>query len=277
MLGKLLKHEFRATGRTMLPIYGAVAALAVLGNLSIRLIDVTNSVFLRLLFIVVIVFFAIGVIAAAVMTAVMMISRFYRNLLKEQGYLMHTLPVTIHSQIWSKLIVSLVWFAATFLVVWLVILLTGLIQSGTELGKIFSGSLGWADFRQALAAEGIWPGHLTLLALEFLGNAIVACLLTCLHFYAAMTLGHMFTKNKVLLSIVFFVAISFLFNLIGTGYGIAALENQADGWAHGLQSAAEGIPLLHSIACQALGLQLAEGALLYIATVLGLKKGLNLA
>ena len=36
MLGKLLKHEFRATGRTMLPALGAVLALAVLANFSIR-------------------------------------------------------------------------------------------------------------------------------------------------------------------------------------------------------------------------------------------------
>ena len=27
MLGKLLKHEFRATGRTLLPVIGAVLAL----------------------------------------------------------------------------------------------------------------------------------------------------------------------------------------------------------------------------------------------------------
>lgn len=274
MLGKLLKHEFRATGRTMLPIYGAVAALAVLGNLSIRLIDAANSVFLRLLFIVVIVFFVIGVIAAAVMTAVMMISRFYRNLLKEQGYLMHTLPVTVHGQIWSKLIVSLVWFAATFFVVWLVILLTGLIQSGTELGDILASFPSRAELRAALAAEGLRPRDLTLIAAELLVHAVIAGLLTCLHFYAAMSLGHMFPKSKVFLSVVFFVAISFLFDLIGSGYGYIVVSNQT----FSPQTLAESLSFLHRLlTLHGLTLQFFKGALLYIATVFGLKKGLNLA
>ena len=36
MLGKLMKHEFRATARIMLPVMGAMVALALLANLSIR-------------------------------------------------------------------------------------------------------------------------------------------------------------------------------------------------------------------------------------------------
>ena len=33
MLGKLLKHEFKATARTMLPMFGVVVLLSVLANL----------------------------------------------------------------------------------------------------------------------------------------------------------------------------------------------------------------------------------------------------
>ena len=127
MLGKLLKHEFRATGRLMLPALGAVLVLAVLANFSIRFIQVTDSTFLAILFGLVIGAFGIGMIAAAVMTLVLMILRFYRNLLRDEGYLMHTLPVSVHELVWSKLIVSLVWFAVTGLVICLVVILTALI------------------------------------------------------------------------------------------------------------------------------------------------------
>ena len=108
MLGKLLKHEFRATGRLMLPALGAVLALAVLANFSIRFIQVTDNTFLTILFGLVIAAFVIGMVAAAVMTLVLMILRFYRTLLRDEGYLMHTLPVNVHELVWSKLIVSLV-------------------------------------------------------------------------------------------------------------------------------------------------------------------------
>ena len=41
MLGKLLKHEFRATARTMLPMFGVVLVLSLLANLSFaRIADI---------------------------------------------------------------------------------------------------------------------------------------------------------------------------------------------------------------------------------------------
>ena len=39
MLGKLLKYEFRATGRVMLPFLGGLLVLALAANLGIRLIN----------------------------------------------------------------------------------------------------------------------------------------------------------------------------------------------------------------------------------------------
>ena len=38
MLRKLLKHEFRATGRIMLPVIGILLATSVAANLSLRLL-----------------------------------------------------------------------------------------------------------------------------------------------------------------------------------------------------------------------------------------------
>ena len=42
-----------------------------------------------------------------------MLQRFYQNLLGTRGYIMFTLPASVHQQVWSKLIVSAVWFIAT--------------------------------------------------------------------------------------------------------------------------------------------------------------------
>lgn len=278
MLSKLLKHEFRATGRTMLPIYGAVVVLALLANLSIRLLDTTNNTVLSILFFLVIAAFVIGIIAAAVMTTVVMISRFYRNLLKEQGYLMHTLPVSVHGQIWSKLIVSFVWFLVTFLVIWLVILLTALVQSGTNLGEIFIQFPTWAEIRDGLAELGIRSGDIWLLIVEILAAAILGCLVLCLHFYAAMALGHMFAKDKVLLSIVFFVAISFVFNLFSSGFGIHFMVDlDAGDYAQQFEAAASALAFLRRTMLYGLLISAAQGAVLYVATALGLKRGLNLA
>lgn len=274
MLGKLLKHEFRATGRTMLPIYGAVLVLAVLANISGRLMDRAAGSFLHILFGLIIAAFVIGIIAAVIMTAVLMIKRFYTNYLKDEGYLMHTLPVSVHALVWSKMIVSVVWFAATFVMIWLVILLTVFIQSGTNLAEIFADFPGWKVICAELAKHGIRSGDLWLLGAEALLAAIVGGLLTCLHFYAAMSLGHMFSRDKILLSIVFYVAISFVLSTVSTLYGMgraAVFENMT------LETAAQTVRFVQALLGELLLVETAQAALLYLATVLGLKKGLNLA
>ena len=114
MLGKLLKHEFRATGRILLPLMGAVIVLALLANGSMTMLAngmadssaAAKFTGLRILLILIVVMFFIGIVTMAVMTVVLMVSRFYRNLLKDEGYLMFTLPVSTHELVWAKLIVS---------------------------------------------------------------------------------------------------------------------------------------------------------------------------
>ena len=276
MLSKLLKHEFRATGRTMLPVYAAVVVLAVLANFSLRVLDMDKGPLLNIFFGLIVAAFVICVIAAAVMTLVMMIKRFYSNYLRDEGYLMHTLPVSVHELVWSKMIVSVVWFAATFVVIWLVILLTVLFQTGTDLAQFFAGFPSLAEIREILAEAGIRSGDLWLLGLEFLFAVVVGGLFTCLHFYAAMSLGHMFSKDKILLSIVFFVAISFVLSMATTGYGsvrfIRFEANPTD-----LENVREALRFAKAILGEMLLIELVQSALLYVATVLGLKRGLNLA
>ena len=275
MLGKLLKHEFRATGRTLLPVIGAVLALCVLANISIRILNVTDSTFVTILFGLIVSFFVLSIFVAAVMTTVVMVMRFYRNLLRDEGYLMHTLPVSVHELVWSKLIASFVWFLVTGLVIWLVILLTVLIQTGTDLGEFFAGFPSWAEIREAMARAGIRSGDIWAIGLEVLAAGILGGLTACLHFYAAMSMGHMFAKDKILLSVVFFVAISFLFSILNTGYGsLVAVGGITDG---DFETFTQGIRVVQSFVLRILGLQAIQAAVLYAATVLSLKKGLNLA
>ena len=113
MLGKLLKHEFRATGRIMLPLIGAELLLSVLAGLSVRGLDrIQNMNFLGVTYVMTLIVFFLGLFAVGVVALVLMIQRFYRNLLRDEGYLSMTLPVSVDEHIWSKLIVSFVWFAA---------------------------------------------------------------------------------------------------------------------------------------------------------------------
>ena len=276
MLGKLMKHEFRATARIMLPVMGAMAALALLANLSIRGLagNLSDVPMLKILFTLIIIFFGAAVVATVVMSLVIMVSRFYRNLLKDEGYLMFTLPVSVHELIWSKLIVSLVWFLGTGLLIFLVMTLMALNLSHTNLQMILEQFPSWSEILGWLDQAGVRGQVITFLVQIVLGT-LIGIIALCLHFYGAMALGHMFSKDKVLLSIVFFVGISFAFNLMEMGYGVVGfglsdLENLD------MSSGREGLAFVSNVIWHGIGLSAVQAAVLYLAAFLGLKKGLNL-
>ncbi len=103
MLKKLLKHEFRATARTYGGLYLALVALAVLSGFSLRSSSKDNFASLLLFA------YMIVAVAVAVVSVMTIVTRFTRNLLGREGYLMHTLPVTEAQLVGAKLISGTVW------------------------------------------------------------------------------------------------------------------------------------------------------------------------
>ncbi len=278
MLGKLMKHEFRATGRIMLPLMAAMVLLALLANLSIVGLagGLSDIPVLRFVFILIVTFFVVAIIGTSVMALVLMVSRFYRNLLKDEGYLMFTLPTSVHELICSKLIVSLVWFLAAALVTFLVISATGLNLANTNLEMILQEFPSWAEIREFLRENGVL-GNLIQLFIQSVLLTLLGIVVVCLHFYAALALGHMFSKDKVILSIVFYVAISFLFNMMNLGYGgVLGPQMESTFGASAIETAPVIMGVISTVFWHLIIIEAIQSAVLYLATALGLKRGLNL-
>ena len=198
MLGKLLKHEFRATARMMLPMLAVLFGLNLLADASMLLAEHTREGFLTFLLALIVGLFFVGVIVAVVMTLVVLTLRFYRNFFGDEGYVTFTLPATVHEQLWAKLLAALVWFFATMLEIALCFGLMGLTLSLMQ-GVDFSGIV-WDNLREALRQFGT-------LGLDSLFAMLIGTLVMLLQLYAAMSLGQMFSK-KVLMSVVFFFALA---------------------------------------------------------------------
>ena len=200
MLGKLLKQDFRATARIMLPLYAAVPVLGLFTNLITRLCENQNGFLIRAIGALVSFVFSLSLIAAVVTTVVLMILRFYRNLMTDEGYLMFTLPVSTTELIFSKLIVSIVWFLGTFAVDALGLLLSGTLGGYEDIVRFrfaftFGAPYSMPTITQAQA------GWLTVGVVVL----VVLCgLALCLMTYAAMAIGQSFKKNKGHMTVVFF-------------------------------------------------------------------------
>lgn len=112
MLGKLLKYELKATSRVFIPLYIAILVVSIVNGLSLNLeifnIQGLATIILMCLF-----------ISLFVITIVVTIQRFNKNLLKDEGYLMFTLPVSSKHLILSKYLTSLIWTFLSFVVAFL--------------------------------------------------------------------------------------------------------------------------------------------------------------
>lgn len=102
MLGKLLKYEIKSTARLFLPIYIAILVMS-LGQYLF-----TNESLMNVKGIVLGLLVAL-IIGLFVFTIVIIIQRFNKNLLGDEGYLTFTLPVSVKNIVVSKLIASIIY------------------------------------------------------------------------------------------------------------------------------------------------------------------------
>lgn len=205
MLGKLIKYEFRATARLFLPIYAAIAILAGLMCLLRALPDSVRGVNL-LTFIVGLMYVAVA-FGLAVTTVVVLVSRFYKNLLGQEGYLMFTLPVTAGQNILAKLIPALCWTIGSCVLCFLVVIMQ----------NAFNGEL---SFR---LPNGEVVGFIILMLLS-----LTAFILFC---YMCMGIGQTFNEHKFLASVGAFIVIQLVlqilviiggFSLVRLGAGVGS-------------------------------------------------------
>ena len=219
MLGKLIKHEFRATGRLMAPLFGALLLLAVFSRVANQILQqVPNPT--RVLYIVSVLLAIVYVLAGLgvmVFSTVLMIKRFHQNFLTDEGYLMFTLPVSVHSLLWSKLITAALFFLFTFAAELLALAIV--IWQGGVSAELYN------NFISGLRELGsYYTGNGIAIALEAFAMLFVSLLVTCLLFYAPMSIGYSFANHKGLLSVVFY----FVIQAVQQIFGVCTLAGLAD-------------------------------------------------
>lgn len=200
MLGKLIKYEIKATSRWLLPIYILALLLAPIERLAIHYIGnnldslETNPAFDRIantLFFIITMTFVVALITVAVASGLLLIYRFYKNLVTNEGYLMHTLPVKTGQLIWSKAIAAILWTIVSGIVILLSILL------------LVIGTPGWSGFTEDLGylVSNLlqhFTGKVWLLFIELLLGMILSGLSSIFMVYASIALGQLITKHKIL-------------------------------------------------------------------------------
>lgn len=198
VLRKLLKYDLRANMKIFLFIWPAIIVFAVIERLAISadlegklgtvLISTTTTVFV------------LGVIAACIVSLVVSIVRFYSGLLRDEGYLMFTLPVKPWQLILSKFLTAL-----------LTVVVTGLISILAS-WYLFDGINGFFEIAKMIWNELDLPSGMTLLLVGLIILASICMLL--LQIYLSCSIGQLFKRHRILWSVLVYYGINVLIELL---------------------------------------------------------------
>lgn len=104
MLGKLIKYDFKFLFKTILPLFIVTPILALFCRLFSKIGDKLSllNIPIKLIMVLSVIF----IIFLPFITFIIGVMKFYNSMIKDEGYLTHTLPVKKSSIIFSKVFTS---------------------------------------------------------------------------------------------------------------------------------------------------------------------------
>ncbi len=253
MFGKLLKYEWKAMMKTMLPIYGATMVLAAVNGFLFQSILggwMDRSALFSTMQTTAITLYMLILMIMGVFTAVMIVQRFYKGLLRQEGYLMFTLPVKTWKLIFSKACVS---FAVSVLSMIVGILSIGLFGGLDFFRALYEFPiLMWAFMQEGYEANPEAFAYMVLFALEVLAGLAVAAFASIYELYFSMALGQLSRNHKVIWSVFWFMAVSTAMNfaamlLVGNGMALMDFAETAEDMTMRLHMAGLGMLAVQAV------------------------------
>ncbi len=210
MLGKLMKYEWKATWKLLLPMNAFILVMSLFAFLTVKAFDSSpESDIVFMSGVMVVLFYLLSMFVVAVGTAIYLIYRFYTSVYGEQGYLLHTLPVDKHHIIIAKVLTSTLWVClSAFLITcsWFLMSVPYSLPSGlssyesiTELMREMIES-----YIGELGAGVVGSGFTIIMALF---ASFFTLLARVLKVAACISLGQISSNHKVLVSFAFYYGI----------------------------------------------------------------------
>ncbi len=205
MLKKLIKYEWKAVWKVLLIINAFTVITTIIGMLLLRTLEGNISEVSRSSAILLFALYYITIIGVSLAMTIYVGIRFYHNFYTDEGYLMHTLPVTKRQLVLSKLLVHSVceWITQLLVMISLGILLLPLMVEVLEVPGLTMSSLisEWMDLIHDASIS--LPAFLAVT----LVSAVIGTFSGTLAIYCAIVLGQTFHRHRVMGSILCYIGI----------------------------------------------------------------------
>ena len=206
MVKKLFKHEINAYLRIMLPVYICLMGVAILGRF-IQIFEADTTIYSVIngssIFA-----YVVAVLICFGFSTFFSITRFYKNLFTGEGYLTFTLPATPTQHLWVKLLTSMLFGFASFIVVLISLMAITAGDAFDEgvkaliyIAKIYIPKIGF---------------HIWLYLLEAVILLILTASFGYLLYYTCISIGQLSKKNRVLCAVGVYIGYYFITQILGT-------------------------------------------------------------
>lgn len=208
MLTKLLKYEWKSSYKIVLLMNLFIVITTLIGILTLfaQIWD-TASETVSSIGVLLFMFYFLSITFVSVVVSIYIAVRFYRSMYTDEGYLMHTLPVTKNQLLLSKTIIGTIHFVLTTIVVLVSIFLLIYFVS-TQLSPATKAAIQFelstndlAELADAFATNRIFK--IILIVIFFIASSLNGVLLC----FSGISLGQLFIKHKVIGSIICYIGL----------------------------------------------------------------------
>lgn len=213
MVRKLIRYDFQSYFRLLFPVQLIILGIALLNRI-IQFFepptgapDIAASAY-QAGFVATLVLYIVSIIVCFVMTVIVGIVRFYQGMYTNEGYLMHTLPVTPTQHIIAKLLTSVIFFLGSALAAFLSFMIITAGQVNIEVFKAFFYFMN--RYIQSSGFDGV------LYIFEILLLLCVSLFHIFIKFYFCLSVGQLAKRKKVLLAFGVFFGIYAVKQILGT-------------------------------------------------------------
>ena len=208
MVKKLFRHEFNAFWRILFPVWGLLMGISVLGRL-IQLFE-NDTVGYGIVRTSTIIFYVAALVVSLLFPFVFAIIRYHRNLFTGEGYLSFTLPVTCFQHVLVKV-------TTTFAVQLLTLVVGFVSMMVITFGDVFTEIMKAIGYLYPYFYNQLeWGMNLPFFLLEGLLVLMVAYISEVLLYYACISLGQTFKKNRGLAALGVYFGYYFVRQVLGT-------------------------------------------------------------
>lgn len=225
MLGKLIKYDLLADYKKYVALYISMVATSVLMLFFDKMTSwISNNNFIQLMAAVFALLFIMLAMISGVMLLVFSTIRFYKNIVRDEGYLMHTLPVSTWQLIASKFISVYIWFFVTLVVtvicsgiafgepLWLLKIPEGF---SDEFKEGFQWGYNSANGPMAdIVVEEDWQFFVEMLK-YYVVIILLSPFMTMSSIYFSFSLGNLFNKSKLAMSVIMYFLLQFAEMILG--------------------------------------------------------------